>query len=113
ADTPANLSFDIAYVFMVRTYDEEGECIHETWEADLGLTAVRFRRVSDMAPGEGPSLDEAVPIRWIEGWSWEFDSVDSLSEEEYGLLDQESEQPGWSMIKMGGGIRWWQGGHNH
>lgn len=100
-----------AYFFMMQTYDaDSGECINETFVPENGLSSVVF--LDRPGPGltDGPHLQQVSGIDWTEGFAYEFDLVDGLTDEQSALVDEEERQEFHSSTVIGGGVRWLQGG---
>jgi hypothetical protein len=102
---------ELVYIFSAQTYDSEtSECLNETWEPSSGTTAVRLFAEYGTSPTDGPHLNRRTEFEWHEGYCWDFPSGDHTTEEEDELIEEEFAQPNHSETKIGGAVRWWQGG---
>lgn len=103
--------FAMAYAFMAQTYDPETcECINETFDPETGLTSVLLVRSPAESRALGPSVGEPEYYDLEDSWHFYFDSTDEMPDEWIALLDQEPDE---GPVRVGGPVRWWQGGDNH
>jgi len=103
--------FAHAFAFMAQTYDAEtSECINDTFDlAERLAIVVPVERLGEDTP-TGPSIGELAAYDLRESWLFGFDVNDETPDEWIDLMDEE---PVHSAVRVGGPLRWWQGGYNH
>lgn len=103
--------FKSAYVFMAQTYDPEtSECINETFDPELGLTKVVLQTEDTQEAPAAITLAGEKRYRLVDSWMYDYDTDDDSPDEWTPLLDDE---PLVGDVRVGGRVRWWQGGYYH